>query len=62
MDDLDIEQHQGPTQDSGHGFKGGWGSSCLGAAETNPIGNHEVADSTPGLTQWVKDLALLWLA
>ena len=45
--------------------------------ETNPTRNHEVADWTPGLTQWIKDpgvavshgvgcrlssdLALLWL-
>ena len=28
---------------------------------TNPTGNHEVLGSIPGLTQWVKDLALLWL-
>ena len=28
---------------------------------TNPSSNHEVAGSTPGLTQWVGDLALLWL-
>ena len=25
---------------------------------TNPIWNHEVAGLTPGLAQWVKDLAL----
>ena len=33
---------------------------------TNPARNHEVADLIPGLTQWVKDLALLsavvWVA
>ena len=27
----------------------------------NPTRNHEVVGSIPGLTQWVKDLALLWL-
>ena len=25
---------------------------------TNPAGNHEVAGTIPGLTQWVKDLTL----
>ena len=32
------------------------------AAETNPTRKHEVVSSIPGLTQWVKDLALheLW--
>ena len=34
------------------------GSSCCGAAETNPTRNHEVADSILGLTQWVQDPAL----
>ena len=34
------------------------GSSCRGAAETNPTRNHEVASLVPGLTQRVKDLVL----
>ena len=34
------------------------GVPCHGAAETNPTKNHEVVGLIPGLTQWVKDLAL----
>ena len=34
-------------------------SSHRGAAEMNPTMNREVAGLIPGLTQWVKDLALL---
>ena len=33
-------------------------SSYRGEAQTHPTRNHEVAGSIPGLTWWVKDLAL----
>ena len=36
-------------------------SFCHGTAEMNLTRNHEVESSIPGLAQWVKDLALLWL-
>ena len=34
------------------------GSSHYGLAVINPTSTHEDTDSTPGLAQWVKDLAL----
>ena len=38
-----------------------FGSSHCGSAETNLTSIHEASGSIPGLAQWVKVLALIWL-
>ena len=35
-----------------------WGVSIMPQWLTDPVRNHEVAGSIPGLAQWVTDLAL----
>ena len=42
-------------------YKNTYGISRCGAEEMNPTRNYESAGFTPGLAQWVKDLALLLL-
>ena len=37
-------------------------NSHRGAVETKPTRNHEVAGLIPGLAEWVKDLAVVWVA
>ena len=43
-----------------NGIENVFGSSRRGKVERNPTRSHEFAGLLPGLTQWVKDLALLW--
>ena len=41
--------------------KGSSPSSRCSAVEMNITRNHEVSGSIPGVAQWVKELAWLWL-
>ena len=44
-----------------HRKRVGYGVPVVVQWLTNPTRNHEIEGSIPGLAQWVKDLALLWL-
>ena len=55
---LQRKLYKGSTEEVEEDQKTSFRSSCCGAAETNPTSNHEVLLSSPGLAQWVKDLAL----
>ena len=59
--DFSAERKQLPILNSVHGkisSKMKARSSCSGSGEVNLTRNHEDAGLIPGLTHWLKDLAL----
>jgi len=50
---------KGKKQNLGSKKQHMWGVPIVAQWLMNPTRNHEVSDSTPGLSQWVKDLVLL---